>query len=55
MQDSDIFPKATGTPIKTLTEKLEKIVSNHRNVSKPVDGCNIAEAFLQRELEEELK
>lgn len=44
-----------GTSIKTLTEKVEKTVSNHRNVNKPVGGINIAEAFLKRELKEDLK
>lgn len=55
IEDSDISPKPTGTSIKTLTEKVEKTVSNHRNVNKPVGGINIAEAFLKRELKEELK
>lgn len=55
IEDSDISPKPTGTSIKTLTEKVEKTVSNHRNVNKPVGGINIAEAFLKRELKEDLK
>ncbi|XP_023610483.1 zinc finger protein DZIP1 isoform X4 [Myotis lucifugus] len=52
---SDISPKPMGTSIKTLTEKVEKTVSNQRNVSKPVGGINVAEAFIKRELKEELK
>ncbi|KAM5312945.1 cilium assembly protein DZIP1 isoform 2-T4 [Glossophaga mutica] len=55
IDDSDISPKPTGTSIKTLTEKVEKTVSNQRNVSKPVGGINVAEAFLKREFKEELK
>nr|KAF6427447.1 DAZ interacting zinc finger protein 1 [Rousettus aegyptiacus] len=55
IEDSDISPKPTGTSIKTLTEKVEKTVSNHRNVNKPVGGINVAEAFTKRELKEELK
>lgn len=45
----------TGTTIKTLTEKVEKTVSNHRNVNKPAGGINVAEAFIKKELKEELK
>lgn len=45
----------TGTAIKTLTEKVEKTVSNHRNVNKPAGGINVAEAFIKKELKEELK
>uniref|UniRef100_A0A8P0P7G6 Cilium assembly protein DZIP1 n=1 Tax=Canis lupus familiaris TaxID=9615 RepID=A0A8P0P7G6_CANLF len=55
IEDSDISPKPTGTSIKTLTEKVEKTVSNHRNVNKPVGGINVAEAFIKKELKEELK
>ncbi|XP_053772289.1 cilium assembly protein DZIP1 isoform X3 [Desmodus rotundus] len=55
IEDSDISPKPTGTSIKTLTEKVEKTVSNQRNVSKPVGGINVAEAFIKREFREELK
>lgn len=44
-----------GTSIKTLTEKVEKTVSNQRNVSKPVGGINVAEAFIKRDFKEELK
>ncbi|XP_066236775.1 cilium assembly protein DZIP1 isoform X1 [Saccopteryx leptura] len=55
MEDSDHSSKPTGTSIKTLTEKVEKTVSNQRNVSKPVGGINVAEAFIKRELKEELK
>ncbi|XP_036913456.1 zinc finger protein DZIP1 isoform X2 [Sturnira hondurensis] len=58
IEDSDISPKPTGpigTAIKTLTEKVEKTVSNQRNVSKPVGGINVAEAFIRREFKEELK
>ncbi|XP_027967876.1 zinc finger protein DZIP1 isoform X1 [Eumetopias jubatus] len=54
-EDSDISPKPTGTFIKTLTEKVEKTVSNHRNVNKPVGGINVAEAFIKKEFKEELK
>lgn len=55
IDDSDISPKPMGTSIKTLTEKVEKTVSNQRNVSKPVGGINVAEAFIKREFKEELK
>nr|XP_055191911.1 cilium assembly protein DZIP1 isoform X1 [Nyctereutes procyonoides]XP_055191912.1 cilium assembly protein DZIP1 isoform X1 [Nyctereutes procyonoides]XP_055191913.1 cilium assembly protein DZIP1 isoform X1 [Nyctereutes procyonoides] len=55
IEDSDISPKPTGTSIKTLIEKVEKTVSNHRNVNKPVGGINVAEAFIKKELKEELK
>ncbi|KAF6083952.1 DAZ interacting zinc finger protein 1 [Phyllostomus discolor] len=55
IEDSDISPKPTGTSIKTLAEKVEKTVSNQRNVSKPVGGINVAEAFIKREFREELK
>lgn len=49
LKDSDISPKPTGTSIKTLTGKVEKTVSNHRNVNKPVGGLNVAEAFIKKE------
>ncbi|XP_008540755.1 cilium assembly protein DZIP1 isoform X2 [Equus przewalskii] len=55
IEDSDISPKPTGTSIQTLTEKVERTVSNHRNVNKPVGGINVAEAFIKKELKEELK
>ncbi|XP_039101644.1 zinc finger protein DZIP1 isoform X2 [Hyaena hyaena] len=55
IEDSDISPKPTGTSIKTLTEKVEKTVSNHGNVNKPFGGINVAEAFIKKELKEELK
>ncbi|XP_032352658.1 zinc finger protein DZIP1 isoform X4 [Camelus ferus] len=55
IEDSDISPKPTGTSIKTLTGKVEKTVSNHKNVNKPVGGINVAEAFLKKELKEDLK
>ncbi|XP_054442456.1 cilium assembly protein DZIP1 isoform X2 [Pteronotus mesoamericanus] len=55
IEDSDISPKPTGTSIKTLTEKVEKTVSNQRNVSKPIGGIDVAEAFIKREFKEELK
>ncbi|XP_058132478.1 cilium assembly protein DZIP1 isoform X2 [Dasypus novemcinctus] len=56
IEDSDVSPKPAGTAIKTLTEKVEKTVSNHRNVSKPVGGINVAEAFIKKEeIQEELK
>ncbi|XP_077014655.1 cilium assembly protein DZIP1 [Tamandua tetradactyla] len=56
IEDSDVSPKPAGTSIKTLTEKVEKTVSNHRNVNKPVGGINVAEAFIKKEeIPEELK
>lgn len=45
----------TGTSIKTLTEKVEKSVSNHGNVNKPFGGINVAEVFVKKESKEELK
>ncbi|KAM9192578.1 cilium assembly protein DZIP1 isoform 4-T5 [Dugong dugon] len=54
-EDSDASPKPAGTSIKTLTEKVEKTVSNHRNVNKPFGGINVAEAFIKKEVQEELK
>lgn len=44
-----------GTSIKTLTGKVEKMVSNHRNMNKPVGGINVADAFIKKELKEDLK
>ncbi|XP_045834274.1 zinc finger protein DZIP1 isoform X2 [Meles meles] len=55
IEDSDVSPKPTGTAIKTLTEKVEKTVSNRRNVNKLAGGINVAEAFIKKELKEELK
>ncbi|XP_057563645.1 cilium assembly protein DZIP1 isoform X2 [Hippopotamus amphibius kiboko] len=55
IEGSDIPPKPTGTSIKTLTGKVEKTVSNHRNVNKPVGWINVAEAFIKKELKEDLK
>ncbi|XP_026349268.1 zinc finger protein DZIP1 isoform X1 [Ursus maritimus] len=55
VEDSSISPKPTGTSIKTLTEKVEKTVSNHRNVNKPVGGIHVADAFIKKDLKEELK
>ncbi|XP_011222491.1 zinc finger protein DZIP1 isoform X2 [Ailuropoda melanoleuca] len=55
IEDSSISPKPTGTSIKTLTEKVEKTVSNHRNVNKPVGGINVADTFIKKDLKEELK
>ncbi|XP_008572817.1 PREDICTED: zinc finger protein DZIP1 isoform X2 [Galeopterus variegatus] len=53
---SDVSPKPTGTSIKTRTEKVEKMVSHHRNVNKPVGGINVAEMFIKKEeLQEEQK
>ncbi|NIG59406.1 zinc finger protein [Pontoporia blainvillei] len=49
LKDSDISPKPAGTSIKTLTGKVEKTVSNHRNVNKPVGGLNVAEVFIKKE------
>ncbi|XP_049709394.1 cilium assembly protein DZIP1 isoform X2 [Elephas maximus indicus] len=54
-EDSDASPKPAGTSVKTLTEKVEKTVSNHRNVNKPFGGINVAEAFIKKEPQEELK
>uniref|UniRef100_A0A8B9YDZ2 Cilium assembly protein DZIP1 n=1 Tax=Bos mutus grunniens TaxID=30521 RepID=A0A8B9YDZ2_BOSMU len=55
IEDSDISPKPTGTSIKTLTGKVEKTVSNHRNMNKPVGGINVADSFIKKELKEDLK
>ncbi|XP_029792389.1 zinc finger protein DZIP1 isoform X1 [Suricata suricatta] len=55
IEDSDVSPKPAGTSIKMLTEKVEKTISNHGNVNKPFGGTDIAEAFIQKELKEELK
>uniref|UniRef100_A0A452QYK0 Cilium assembly protein DZIP1 domain-containing protein n=1 Tax=Ursus americanus TaxID=9643 RepID=A0A452QYK0_URSAM len=55
VEDSSISLKPTGTSIKTLTEKVEKTVSNHRNVNKPVGGIHVADAFIKKDLKEELK
>uniref|UniRef100_A0A667FZG3 Cilium assembly protein DZIP1 n=1 Tax=Lynx canadensis TaxID=61383 RepID=A0A667FZG3_LYNCA len=55
IEDSDVSPKPTGTSIKTLTEKVEKTVSNHGSVNKPFGGINVAEAFIKKELKEDLK
>ncbi|KAK2500490.1 hypothetical protein MC885_020824, partial [Smutsia gigantea] len=52
IQDSNVSPKPAGTSIETLTEKLEKTVSNHRNVNKPVGGIHAAEVFIRKDLEE---
>ncbi|XP_037656152.1 zinc finger protein DZIP1 [Choloepus didactylus] len=49
IEDSDVSPKPAGTAIKTLTEKVEKTVTNHRNVNKLVGGINVAEAFIKEE------
>lgn len=54
-EDSNISPKPTGTSIKTLTEKVEKMASNHRNVNEPVGGINVVEAFIKKEIKEDLK
>ncbi|KAM9049933.1 cilium assembly protein DZIP1 isoform 3-T5 [Megaptera novaeangliae] len=55
IEDSAISPKPTGTSIKTLTGKVEKTVSNHRSVNKPVGGLNVAEAFIKKAQKEDLK
>lgn len=55
IEDSDISPKPTETSIKILTGKVEKTVSNHRNVNKPVGGIHVAEAFIKKELNEDVK
>ncbi|XP_033616826.1 zinc finger protein DZIP1 isoform X1 [Fukomys damarensis] len=56
VEDSDVSPKPTGTAIKTLTEKVEKMASYHRNVNKPVGGINVTEVFvIKEELQKELK
>ena len=44
-----------GTSIKTLTGKVEKTVSNHRSMNKPVGGLNVAEAFIKKAQKEDLK
>ncbi|XP_059936081.1 cilium assembly protein DZIP1 isoform X6 [Mesoplodon densirostris] len=55
VKDSAISPKPTGTSIKTLTGKVEKTVSNHRSVNKPVGGHNVAETFIEKAQKEDLK
>ncbi|XP_021561650.1 zinc finger protein DZIP1 isoform X4 [Carlito syrichta] len=56
IEDFSASPMPTGTSIKTRTEKVEKMVSHHRNVTKPVGGINVAEMFIKKEtLQEELK
>ncbi|XP_020821466.1 cilium assembly protein DZIP1 isoform X2 [Phascolarctos cinereus] len=57
IEDNEIPSKhAEGTCVKLLSEKVEKTVSNHKNVNKPVGGINVAEAFVKKEeLQEELK
>ncbi|XP_033291028.1 cilium assembly protein DZIP1 isoform X10 [Orcinus orca] len=55
IEDSAVSPKPTGTSIKTLTGKVEKTVSNHRSVNKPVGGLNVAEAFIKKAQKEDLK
>ncbi|XP_032467040.1 zinc finger protein DZIP1 isoform X4 [Phocoena sinus] len=55
IEDSAISPKPTGTSIKTLTGKVEKTVSDHRSVNKPVGGLNVAEAFIKKSQKEDLK
>ncbi|XP_057388856.1 cilium assembly protein DZIP1 isoform X3 [Balaenoptera acutorostrata] len=55
IEDSAISPKPTGTSIKTLTGKVEKTVSNHRSMNKPVGGLNVAEAFIKKAQKEDLK
>lgn len=55
IEDSDISPKPTETSIKILAGKVEKTVSNHRNVNKPVGGIHVAEAFIKKELNEDVK
>ncbi|XP_036749856.2 cilium assembly protein DZIP1 isoform X6 [Manis pentadactyla] len=52
IKDSNVSPKPAGTFIETLTEKLEKTVSNHKNVNKPVGGIHAAEVFVLKDLEE---
>ena len=41
-----------GTSIKTLTGKVEKTVSNHRNMNKPLGGINVADTFIKKELKD---
>ncbi|KAM5288068.1 cilium assembly protein DZIP1 [Ctenodactylus gundi] len=56
VQDPDVFPKPTGTSIKALTGKVEKIGSPHRNMNKPAGAVNTTEVFMiQDELQEDLK
>ncbi|XP_073899225.1 cilium assembly protein DZIP1 isoform X2 [Castor canadensis] len=55
VEDSDASsPKPTGTSFKTQTEKVEKMVSQQRNGSKPAPGMNVPDMFIKKE-EEELK
>ncbi|KAM6178251.1 cilium assembly protein DZIP1 [Rhynchocyon petersi] len=54
-EDFDISPKPTGTSIKTITEKVEKTLFTHKNVNKPAGGISVAEAFIKKESQEELK
>ncbi|XP_074155464.1 cilium assembly protein DZIP1 isoform X2 [Sminthopsis crassicaudata] len=57
IEDNEIPTKSVeGTCVKLLTEKVEKTLSNHRNVNKPVGGINVAEPFVKKEeSQEELK
>ncbi|XP_031814420.1 zinc finger protein DZIP1 isoform X2 [Sarcophilus harrisii] len=57
IEDIEIPTKPVeGTYVKLLTEKVEKTVSNHKNVNKPVGGINVAEPFVKKEeSQEELK
>ncbi|XP_014446421.1 zinc finger protein DZIP1 isoform X1 [Tupaia chinensis] len=55
IRDFDVPPKPTGTSIKTITEKVEKMAAHHRNVNKPVGGINVTEAFIKKEVQEDLK
>ncbi|XP_055282544.1 cilium assembly protein DZIP1 isoform X2 [Moschus berezovskii] len=52
IEDSEVSPKPTGTSIKTLTGKVEKTISSHRNMNKPVGGINVADAFIKKELKD---
>ncbi|XP_074048009.1 cilium assembly protein DZIP1 isoform X2 [Macrotis lagotis] len=54
-EDNEIPLKTAGTCINLLAEKVEKTVSNQRNVNKPVGGINVAEAFVKKEELQELK
>ncbi|XP_075419655.1 cilium assembly protein DZIP1 isoform X2 [Tenrec ecaudatus] len=55
VENSDGSPKPSGTTIKTLAGKVERTVSNHRSISRPTGGIDVAEAFIKKELQEELK
>ncbi|XP_045152299.1 zinc finger protein DZIP1 isoform X3 [Echinops telfairi] len=55
VETSDVSPKPSGTSVKTLAGKVEKTVSSHRSISRPIGRIDAAEAFIKKELQEELK